>query len=583
MPDIWYGTSGPRDARIMIVGEAWGHTEKAAQQPFVGSSGQELTRMLTEAGIDRNACLLTNVYAGQPPRNEMWQMFDLAKTHTGPTIRGLHPKFEVYTGLRNLHNLIDTVRPEIIFAAGNYPLWALTDHAGVANGKDALGKSTGIKVPTGIMNWRGSQTYLSSAFSDIPVPRIPVLPVIHPAAILRQWELRAVTVHDMKVRPPKAFAGEWDGPRRVTIAPPTYAQVIEYLEGVLSELDKREVILACDIETKVPLLVCIGFAMTTNFAISIPFLQIGKDLSLHPYWHFRQEARILHYLQRIFLHPNCRIVGQNFIYDTQYIETEMGVTPPLFFDTMLAQHLLFPGTPKGLDYLSSLYCDHHIYWKEDGKDWHVKEDLASQLRYNGVDCMRTLECFFELDNLLDEMGMRHLWQEELEKNTLALDMMRKGVRIDLEARAKMRFELMQQQSAIQAELLRIMPQSFVSEIGGDAFWFKSAPKTKFVLYELLGLKKIKSRKTGEDSTGKEALAELAELYPRLKRLFDLIGALRSVGVFQSNFILKQLEPLTNRMVCSFNPAGTETFRWSSSENAYGRGTNLQNIPSGNEE
>jgi len=35
------------------------------------------------------------------------------------------------------------------------------------------------------------------------------------------------------------------------------------------------------------------------------------------------------------------------------------------------------------------------------------------------------------------------------------------------------------------------------------------------------------------------------------------------------------------MRCSFNIAGTETFRFSSSENAFGTGTNLQNIPSGN--
>jgi hypothetical protein len=36
------------------------------------------------------------------------------------------------------------------------------------------------------------------------------------------------------------------------------------------------------------------------------------------------------------------------------------------------------------------------------------------------------------------------------------------------------------------------------------------------------------------------------------------------------------------MKCSFNTAGTETFRWSSSTNAFWRGTNLQNIPKGEE-
>ena len=37
------------------------------------------------------------------------------------------------------------------------------------------------------------------------------------------------------------------------------------------------------------------------------------------------------------------------------------------------------------------------------------------------------------------------------------------------------------------------------------------------------------------------------------------------------------------MRCSFNVAGTETFRWSSSKSAFDKGTNLQNIPEGDEE
>jgi hypothetical protein len=30
---------------------------------------------------------------------------------------------------------------------------------------------------------------------------------------------------------------------------------------------------------------------------------------------------------------------------------------------MLAQHVLFPGTPKSLDYLASLYCREYSQWK----------------------------------------------------------------------------------------------------------------------------------------------------------------------------------------------------------------------------
>ena len=84
--DLWYGTSGPHDARIVIVGEAWGRDEAAASAPFVGASGSELTRILADAGINRADCLLTNVCASRPPNNEFWRFFD------GTTeVRGLYP------------------------------------------------------------------------------------------------------------------------------------------------------------------------------------------------------------------------------------------------------------------------------------------------------------------------------------------------------------------------------------------------------------------------------------------------------------------------------------------------------------
>jgi DNA polymerase I-like protein with 3'-5' exonuclease and polymerase domains len=57
--------------------------------------------------------------------------------------------------------------------------------------------------------------------------------------------------------------------------------------------------------------------------------------------------------------------------------------------------------------------------------------------------------------------------------------------------------------------------------------------------------------------------------------------LRSLGVFRSTFLEAPVDT-DERMRCSFNITGTETFRFSSSENAFGSGMNLQNVPSGDE-
>ena len=47
--DPFKAWSGPRDAKLVILGEAFGRNENEIQKPFVGESGKELFRMLGEA------------------------------------------------------------------------------------------------------------------------------------------------------------------------------------------------------------------------------------------------------------------------------------------------------------------------------------------------------------------------------------------------------------------------------------------------------------------------------------------------------------------------------------------------------
>src|SRR3970282_2740871 len=51
---------GPLTPRIVIVGEAPSYEEVQALEPFVGPSGRFLNQLLSEVGIDRNSCWVTN-------------------------------------------------------------------------------------------------------------------------------------------------------------------------------------------------------------------------------------------------------------------------------------------------------------------------------------------------------------------------------------------------------------------------------------------------------------------------------------------------------------------------------------------
>lgn len=585
--ELWFGTSGPHDAKIVIIGEAWGYDENQAKVPFVGSSGSELSRILADAGLDRADCLLTNVCASRPPNNEFWRYFDGTSE-----VRGLYPNEFVLSELQRLYKQISSFRRTIIVTTGNYPLWALSHCTGVdtepgsaklrSDGKPAY-------VPTGIMSWRGSMIHTEESILGT---RIPLLPIIHPAAIMRQWDLRYITVHDLRARVPMALSGNWNNPQPpILLAPPSFAQCISRLDEWLRRLESGPLRLAVDIETYRGVITCIGFADSPSFAITIPFVKKVHDPEylLDSYWTIEQEVQLVRRLMRLLTHANLDLEGQNFLYDTQYIQHHWGVIPYADFDTMYAWHVCFPGTPKALDYLSSLFCRYHRYWKEDHKEWDLTHgDLGTLLKYNAEDCVRTFECATTIRKLVVQFGLSEQWTWMKRKRDLALRMMLRGVNVNAKLRDTLGFQLMEVHGNLANDLLSIIPQEWAGPPGKSAktkepvLWFSSSKQLKWVFGEMLGIKIPKHRKTKNETLGKEALNELRDTYPIWTRLFNLLSDIRSVGVFLTHFIRAPLD-VDGRMRCSFNPAGTETFRWSSSKNAFGRGANLQNLPKGDED
>lgn len=588
MTDLWYGTRGPHDAEIVVVGEAWGLEEAGAQQAFVGNAGNELGRMLAEAGLDHRNILMTNIVALRPQGNDMWRFFHAATdAPAGSVLRNLHPTDIVRSGLDRLTRQIHSFPRRLVISCGNYPLWALTDCAGY----DRPSERSGFRrTPNGIMNWRGSMWYmLADPLSESPaLSSTQLLPVIHPSAIFKMWNYRAVTVHDFKARIPLAMSGDWrHRTPPVFWAPPTFEQAKLKFEHWIARANAgHKFKLVNDVETAKRLITVQGWSDSADFAMSIPMV---RDGSLASYWPIDQEIILTDLMRRILTHPAITIVGQNWIYDVQYQDAYLAARPQTYEDTMLKHHLLWPGTPKGLDYLSSLYCHYHWYWKEDGKEWDGKGDITDLLLYNCWDCVRTYESDESLTAVITQLHLEKQWEETKTRAQLALRMMLRGMKIDRVHRAKLKRELAEHLSRLHGELLHIIPQSWVpkpktkpSKKRGPVYWVSSNKQQKFVFEEILGIKIPRDRKTGQPTLGKDALMELGRKYPIWKGIFVRLEEARSVGVFQSHFVDMELDP-DDRARCSYNPAGTETFRFNSSKNAFGRGANLQTIPQGEEE
>lgn len=60
------GSSGPFDARIVVIGEAPGSQEARKGVPFIGPAGQMLDHTLERAGLSREDCYVTNALLCQP-------------------------------------------------------------------------------------------------------------------------------------------------------------------------------------------------------------------------------------------------------------------------------------------------------------------------------------------------------------------------------------------------------------------------------------------------------------------------------------------------------------------------------------
>lgn len=580
--DLWYGTSGPRDARIAIVAESWGSTEAYEKKPLVGESGREFDRMLVAAGINRADCFITNCFAAQPPGNEVWRFFN-AKKSGEPEWRNLHPTKWAESELNRLSRQLEQVRPTIVIACGNYALWALSENL-VSYSNESTGDGATVIVPSGITSWRGSMLQTSNGTK--------LLPIVHPAAILRAWYLRDVTIHDLSSRIPLALSGDWrPSPPPNIIAMPTFIEADSVLDNWLNSAYSGSLLrLSHDIETARGVITCMAFAdgpySAGSTALVIPFVRPRGLEPFESYWDQEEEFTIVRKLIKLWSYPNVRIEGQNYNYDTQWIEATWGSRPNLDFDTMLAHHLLWPGTPKALDYISSLYNHYYWYWKDDNKEWDAKGNFEQHLRYNAEDALRTFECATELRTQIRDQGFEDLWAIEKEKNLLALEMMRRGIAIDRGRRAEMGFQLAFERERINSWLKKIIPQRWLLEsewapISSKKSWWDSPKQQKDIFFRILGFPAKKSRKTGSETLDAEALEKLRRDAPWMERIWGALEAQRSISVYKNTFIDAELEP-NNRIKSSFNTAGTETFRWSSSTNAFWRGCNLQNIPRGEE-
>ena len=379
-------TAGAAQPRLVIVGEAWGESESRTRKPFVGESGRELFRMLGEAmpGLepelhrraldmadkygdawvaDRQDWLaaagisMTNVLAFRPPGNKLDSLC-ASKKEAGeyagsfsPIARGQYLREEYLPELDRLHHELATWQPNLVVAAGNTACWALLQATNIGSIRGAITQTHGYFT-------RGDSKVLpSQGLGGTGRDYLKVLPTYHPAGVLRSWAWRPIVVADLMKAGRECQFPEIRRPARRVLVSPTLDEMLAWE----AETRKRSPdSLSVDIETEAGQITMIGFARSPAEAMVVPFWDRSRPG--YSYWPDHGAERQAWDCVERLLQYDCQKIGQNFIYDLQYL-TKYGLRPTrCTADTMLLHHSLFPEMQKGLAFLGSVYTN-EISWK----------------------------------------------------------------------------------------------------------------------------------------------------------------------------------------------------------------------------
>lgn len=507
--------TGPINAKIMIIGEAPGHEEEREGLPFVGTSGRLLTQCLAKAGLNRQDIYITNVVKIKPPNNKMERLHEL----------GITP--EDYK--EELLEEIKKVNPNVIVPLGNLAMSIICG---------ASYKSI-TKIRGSILEIDGRK----------------VIPTVHPAICLRQYEFTHLLTYDLKRIKEQSDFPELRRKQR------TLKYGMDRFEDYLVELDmlqEEAEYLSVDLETfrSSGVIRCVGLGHRDDYALAVPILNKSQSI-----WSPAEEDILWRKIRQLLL--TKKVIAQNANFEmtqlAQYTDGNMLV----WMDTMRAHALLYPEFPHGLDFLGSVYTD-IPYWKEDGKTSNDSDD--SQLwEYNCKDVCATFEIAMELWEELKEAEMEEFyWAYD---NPLMMSLWRmeqRGMKVDMTLLAEVREDLTERVDKLTGE---------ITELAGFPLNVNSTKQMGTYLYQTLKLPTQYNRKTGRITSNADAIEKLSKKYnfPILAKVVEL----RNYKKLISTYVDIKMED-DNRMRTNYGL--TETGRLTSRKNIFGSGMNMQNIP-----
>ena len=524
--------AGDVNSKIAIIGEAPSESDSKMKMPFVGGAGKLLWDTLRPLELTRKDFYVTNVCKKQVTFSSQVDAKNPIKK-----VEIAHWEGLLDWELDNLPNL------QYVLALGNFALHALTGELG-------------------INKWRGS-------VFDCKVGRsgrvVKVICTNNPGHIMRSLAMEPMYRFDIaKLR--RVLDGKFKKHVVTARINPTIREANEFLD----ELDRDDAPIALDIEVIANETACIGFANNAYTGMCINF----RDAKTNRF--SLEEERILRDRIQQFLHNRKnKFIAQNGSFDMGWLMYKDRIhVQPIWFDTLLAHHTLYPRMPHNLGYLTAQYTD-HPYYKDEGKTWREGGNVNQFWDYNVKDCCITWAVHEALHKelkaqKLDEFYFSHVQRLQSHLVTMQVG----GILSDIQLKDGIAKELKEE---LDDKLIEFHKK--VTKLTGDID-FKPNPKSPKQLSELffsyLGLV---GRGSSTNKENRQRMCDNVKTTPEQKELLIHLDDYLKEHKFYSTYATMKVDP-DKRIRCEYKQFGVQSApgRLSSSKVLWGSGMNLQNQP-----
>lgn len=532
---------GLMTARLAVVAEAPGEREISQRLPLVGGSGALLWRMLAKhTGLTRKDVYISNVSKRQ-----------IALSNDTRKAMNRH-ELDLWASILNweLSNLPNL---EYILVLGNMSLQAITGQQGITN-------------------WRGSVLTIDQSISPDTKRSVQVICTNNPAAIIREPKLEVSFNLDM-AKLKRVIDGKH---KDIPVETALYPSPLE-IRGLCERIREQDHDCAYDIEVIANETACIGVATDTKNATCIAFRDRVSN-----FYSEADERQIRRDLSGLFSDQRVRLVAQNNMFDSTWLwyKDKMRVQP-IWFDTMLAHHTLYPTLPHNLGFLTTQYTD-HPYYKGEKDSWKDGGDIDDFWRYNGKDCAHTLAVAYrELGELraqqLDGFFFSHVMrlQHHLARMTVG------GILVDIGMKEKLSVELRDTVNNLHQQL-----QVQVRDSIGDPDYTIN-PNSPRQLSDLLFNKlKLVGRGSSTDAENRKRMFNHPRTSESSRQILQTLNDYAKESKFFSTYAESRPDE-DARMRCEYKQTGVQSapgrlssagVLWKAKGNDKSSGMNLQNQP-----